>query len=79
MQSRDFCFWLQGFFEMTQDTADNLSLNSTQVKLIKEHLDLVFRHDTEPVQSPSVNTTGPSNPDWFKDVKLPPVNTGVYC
>lgn len=41
MQSRDFCFWLQGFFELT----NNQTLSSSQVNLIKAHLDLVFKHD----------------------------------
>ena len=41
MQSRDFVFWLQGFFELT----DPNNLTNEQVQLIKAHLDLVFKHD----------------------------------
>lgn len=41
MQARDFCFWLQGLFEI----ADPVSLNADQVNLIKTHLSLVFKHD----------------------------------
>jgi len=41
MQSRDFVFWLQGFFELT----DTQTLTPNQVELIKAHLDLVFKHD----------------------------------
>ena len=44
MTSRDFCFWLQGFFELTD--ADDL--DSTQVKHIKNHLNLVFKHEIDP-------------------------------
>ena len=42
MKSRDFAFWLQGFFELGGG-ADGLS--STQVALVKQHLALVFKHD----------------------------------
>lgn len=41
MQARDFCFWLQGLFEV----GDPVSLNADQVNLIKTHLSLVFKHD----------------------------------
>ncbi len=41
MQSRDFCFWLQGFFEL-RETAGPVSAD--QVALIGRHLDLVFAH-----------------------------------
>ncbi len=45
MNSRDFCFWLQGFFELT-DSGNALSAN--QVEMIKRHLNLVFIHDIDP-------------------------------
>ncbi len=38
MSEKNFCYWLQGFFEMTE--ADTLS--KKQVLMIKEHLNLVF-------------------------------------
>lgn len=41
MTSRDFCFWLQGFFEISGGHI--LTLDS--MPLIKEHLNLVFKHD----------------------------------
>lgn len=41
MQSRDFVFWLQGFFEISNPT----NLSEEQVGMIKNHLALVFRHD----------------------------------
>lgn len=44
MQSRDFCFWLQGLFELSAPT----ELNAKQTKLIKQHLSLVFKHDIDP-------------------------------
>jgi hypothetical protein len=42
MQSRDFCFWLQGFFELSE-ASDRITAD--QVSLIRRHLDLVFAHE----------------------------------
>ncbi len=46
MTSRDFCFWLQGYFEIKADGNSELSPN--QVDMIKRHLNLVFKHDIDP-------------------------------
>ena len=44
MKSRDFCFWLQGFFEISG--SDELKLS--QVEKIRKHLALVFKHEIDP-------------------------------
>ena len=44
MTSRDFAFWCQGFFELT----DAKTLTETQVQMIKNHLNLVFKHEIDP-------------------------------
>ncbi len=44
MQSRDFCYWLQGFFELTPDG----ELTSQQTAIIKKHLAMVFKHEIDP-------------------------------
>lgn len=44
MTSRDFAFWLQGFFEITESTI----LTEKQVNMIKNHLNLVFKHEIDP-------------------------------
>lgn len=44
MTSRDFAFWLQGYFEITNP--DNISESETIV--IKKHLALVFKHEIDP-------------------------------
>lgn len=44
MTSRDFCFWLQGFFEVT----DPKQITEQQTQLIKNHLNLVFKHEIDP-------------------------------
>lgn len=44
MRSRDFCYWLQGYFEISQNTG----LSKDQVECIKKHLNLVFKHEIDP-------------------------------
>lgn len=46
MQSRDFCYWLQGYFEIAGQTSD--ALNPTQIDMIKRHLNMVFVHEIDP-------------------------------
>lgn len=44
MQSRDFCYWLQGFFEISNPE----SIDKDQVEMIKRHLHMVFEHEIDP-------------------------------
>ncbi len=44
MTSRDFCYWLQGYFELGGGR-DGLDASATQV--IRNHLNLVFVHDID--------------------------------
>jgi hypothetical protein len=46
MTSRDFCYWLQGLFELTD--ADRDGINPAQAEIIKRHLALVFKHEIDP-------------------------------
>lgn len=46
MQSRDFCYWLQGYFEITGATSD--TLQPLQIEAIKNHLAMVFVHEIDP-------------------------------
>lgn len=49
MTSRDFCFWLQGFFEVSNVSDDPYKgLNPKQAEMIKAHLSLVFKHEIDP-------------------------------
>lgn len=45
MTSRDFVYWLQGYFEI-EGTEHSLDLN--KVKCIKRHLAMVFKHEIDP-------------------------------
>lgn len=44
MTSRDFCYWLQGLFELDSPK----ELNVRQTTLIKKHLAMVFKHEIDP-------------------------------
>lgn len=62
MTSRDFCFWLQGFFELVMapgNAEPNLTrllagLSAAQVEMIRRHLALVFKHEIDPSMHPKV-------------------------
>jgi len=42
--SRDFCYWLQGFMEISKTT----QVTSEQLDIIKNHLNMVFKHEIDP-------------------------------
>lgn len=44
MTSRDFCFWLQGHFELAQP----VKIDAATTEMIRRHLNLVFVHEIDP-------------------------------
>lgn len=44
MTSRDFCYWLQGHFEISNPK----SIGVKETQMIKKHLALVFKHEIDP-------------------------------
>ena len=52
MNSVDFCYWLQGHFELTN--SDDLS--PEQVRVIRNHLNLVFKHEIDPLRDSQTTT-----------------------
>lgn len=48
MTSRDFCYWLQGFFEITKADGHKLYITSEQADMIQKHLNMVFYHEIDP-------------------------------
>lgn len=49
MKSRDFVYWLQGYFELLNDDEGELPiLNTTQTLCIRNHLAMVFTHEIDP-------------------------------
>lgn len=49
MGSRDFCFWLQGYFEIQGDPK---AMSKEQVAVVQNHLALVFKHEIDPSIGP---------------------------
>lgn len=46
MNSIDFCYWLQGVFEV----GGVRELSEAQTTIIKNHLNLVFTHEIDPMR-----------------------------
>lgn len=44
IEFRDFAYWCQGYFELT---SSDKGLTTAQVEVIKEHLALCFRKETQ--------------------------------
>jgi hypothetical protein len=55
--SRDFCYWLQGLFEL----GDPKALDEKQTDLVKRHLAMVFLHEIDP------SAGGPAQPAALND------------
>ena len=53
MNTIDFCYWLQGYFEIS----DSDELSAQQVKIIKNHLHLVFKHEIDPLRESQTTAT----------------------
>lgn len=62
MEANDFCYWLQGFFEMSGAK----TLDEKQVEQLKKHLGLVM-----------VNVVGDCSEEASKAVKTTPRRPGV--
>ena len=45
MTSRDFCYWLQGHFELDKSQT---GLSAEQTVTIQRHLGMVFQHEIDP-------------------------------
>ncbi len=52
MNSIDFCYWLQGYFEVSK--AEDLTPEQTEI--VKSHLDLVFKHEIDPLRESETDT-----------------------
>lgn len=48
MTSRDFCYWLQGMFELGTPR----SIDEVRTEAIRQHLALVFKHEIDPSAGP---------------------------
>ena len=57
MTPRDFCYWLQGFFEI----ADPEEVTFEEVQRIKDHLNLVFEKKTPEAKTITIYHPGVSD------------------
>ncbi len=48
MTSRDFCYWLQGWFELNTTIDHREGATPETLEMIKAHLNLVFKHEIDP-------------------------------
>jgi len=84
MTSRDFCYWLQGYFEVTSVGPDPLCLNDIQVACIQKHLNLVFKHEIDPsmgdqAHQDELNTIHNKPPKSKHGPKFSPSETLLRC
>lgn len=68
MTSRDFAYWLQGFFEVSKSEA----ITKEQTKVIKTHLNLVFKHEIDPSMGDS------EHQDKLNEIHNPVPNIGKH-
>jgi hypothetical protein len=76
MTSRDFAFWLQGFFEV----ANPSTIGSKETESIKRHLALVFKHEIDPSMGDDkhqVELNAIHTPSNFDGYLRPPNEEGV--
>jgi hypothetical protein len=54
MTSREFCYWLQGYFEIlgnetkTNPAKPRVALDANQTECVQRHLSMVFKHEIDP-------------------------------
>lgn len=68
MTSRDFAYWLQGFFEVSNQK----TITEEQTTVIKNHLNLVFKHEIDKQYKEGDGT------QEVHDGKKPEPNTNSY-
>ena len=67
MNTIDFCYWLQGYFELS----GSKELDAEKTEIVKNHLNLVFKHEIDPLRE-SQTTASNAHLNNAHDGKLPP-------
>lgn len=57
MREKEFCYWLQGYFELLGDKA---KLTKEQVDTIRQHLQLVFTNVSKDIDITKIPLQGPT-------------------
>ena len=60
MKATEFCYWLQGYFEIAGEIPQ---LTKSQLEIVKNHLNLVFLHDIDPSQQAIAQAVHDGNSD----------------
>ena len=58
MNTVDFCYWLQGFFELRDDSNQ---LTDNQINIIKNHINLALLHEKPKVKYTHENQLNPTD------------------
>lgn len=74
MTSRDFCYWLQGYFEISHSPM----LNDDQANVVKRHLALVFIHEINPSIPDPKGTLQATHDGTVNTGKITAVEQTVY-
>jgi hypothetical protein len=66
MKATEFCYWLQGYFELSETPQP---LTTARVEVIKNHLAMVFAHDIDPqagneAHQATLNSLHNPRPTW---------------
>lgn len=73
MNATEFCYWLQGYFEIAASGEQKeIALTPAQVAIVRNHLALAFKHDIDPKAGPpkyqqelqAVHDGNPLSPSW---------------
>jgi hypothetical protein len=83
MSSRDFVYWLMGFFEL-RGVGNDSALTSEQVRCIQAHLAMVFKHEIDPSYGDTphqaalsvLHSMGVAPPDRPTETKPTPASPG---
>ena len=74
MNSIDFCYWLQGHFEIS----GSKELTEEQVEIVKNHLNLVFKHEIDGMyEKEELQNVHDGKPAW--SVHTSPNDTKLRC
>jgi hypothetical protein len=74
MNSTEFCYWLQGWFELNKTIDHRDGASKETLDVIEQHLQLVFDKVTETKTNNSINDI-----DWDKVLSSSTLSDDIYC
>lgn len=81
MKATEFCYWLQGYFELQREPR---AMDAKQVECVQKHLSMVFIHEIDPsypqAQQPALSTAHSGHPSLKDDIAHgPPTGVLLRC